>query len=272
MPSAGGFLSQTIPYTGVSVMQLLYALVVLIVGWLIATAIAGFFRRRFKKTKLPELAAEFLGRFLSALLHVAVVLLAAGAVGISLGSVVVGLSAVIGLILGFGMQDTLTNVAAGVWIATLRPIGKDEVVTVAGATGKVCAVGLMATELLTPDNQYITIPNRLVWGSSVTNYSRMPVRRVDVSVSIAYRADVEKAVSVALSLMRGHELVLGGPAPAVVVTELADSAVNLALRAWTNTEDYWTVKGDLTKGILLAYGREGIEIPFPQLDVHMKQQ
>jgi small conductance mechanosensitive channel len=206
------------------------------------------------------------------LLHVAVVLLAAGALGISLGSVVVGLSAVIGLILGFGMQDTLTNVAGGVWIATLRPIDKDEVVNVAGVTGKVRAVGLMATELLTPDNQFITIPNKLVWGSTVTNYTRMPTRRVDVSVGIAYGADLHKAVQVAMDLMSGHEQVLDDPARAVVTTELAASSVNLVLRAWVNTEDYWGVKGDLTSGILLAYAKEGIEIPFPQLDVHVKQQ
>jgi small conductance mechanosensitive channel len=251
MTAASGFLSQTIPYTGVTIMQLIYAVVVLVVGWLIAGAVGGLFARRLKKTRLPELAAEFVARFLGALLHVVVVLLAAGALGISLGSVVVGLSAVIGLILGFGMQDTLTNVAGGVWIATLRPIDKDEVVSVAGMTGKVRAVGLMATELLTPDNQFITIPNKLVWGGTVTNYSRMPTRRVDVSVGIAYGAD---------------------PAPAVVTTELADSSVNLVLRAWVNTEDYWGVKGDLTNGILLAYGKEGVEIPFPQLDVHVKQQ
>ncbi len=269
---AGGLLSQTVPYTGVTIMQLIYAFVVLVVGWIAAGIIGGFFGRRLKKSQLPDLAAEFVSRFLGALLHVAVVLLAAGALGISLGSVVVGLSAVIGLILGFGMQDTLTNVAGGVWIATLRPIDKDEVVTVAGVTGKVRAVGLMATELLTPDNQFITIPNKLVWGSTVTNYTRMPTRRVDVSVGIAYGADLHRAVEAAMQLMKDHEHVLEDPPPAVVTTELADSSVNLVLRAWSNTQNYWGVKGDLTSGILLAFRREGIEIPFPQLDVHVTQQ
>jgi small-conductance mechanosensitive channel len=272
MASPGGFFSQTLPYTGITVMQLVYALAVLIIGWIVAGAIGAIFSRKLKKTKLPALAADFLASFLGALLHVAVVLLAAGALGISLGSVVVGLSAVIGLILGFGMQDTLTNVAAGVWIATLRPIDTDEVVEVAGKTGKVRAVKLMATELLTPDNKYITIPNKLVWGDSVTNYTRMPTRRVDVAVGIGYASDLQRAVRVATELMRGHSLVLDDPAPAVVTTELADSSVNLVLRAWAKTEDYWTVMGDLTNGILEAFKREGVEIPFPQLDVHVTQQ
>jgi small-conductance mechanosensitive channel len=128
----------------------------------------------------------------------------------------------------------------------------------------------MATELLTPDNVFVTIPNSQVWGSPIINASRMPTRRVDVPVGIGYGSSVDKAVQVAMDLMKAHELVLGDPAPAVVVTELADSSVNLQLRAWTETGNYWGVKGDLTKSILEALGPAGVEIPFPQLDVHMK--
>lgn len=201
----------------------------------------------------------------------AVILLAVRALGIEVGSVVIGLSAVIGLILGFGMQDTLTNLAAGVWIAALRPIDMGEVVEVAGKVGKVNAVGIMSTELLTPDNVLITIPNKLVWGNVITNYTRMPTRRVDVNVGVAYGTDLDKAIKIAMDLMQNHPKVLKDPAPTVVITELADSSINLQLRAWAKTEDYWTVKGDLTKGIYEAYMKEGIEIPFPQMDVHIKE-
>lgn len=182
---------------------------------------------------------------------------------------VLGLSAVIGLILGFGLQDTITNLAAGVWVAALRPIDKGEFVEVNGISGTVTGVGIMATELLKPDNTYITIPNSLVWGSPVINSSRMDTRRVDVSVGIAYDSDLDLALRVAQDLMESHAAVLPSPQPAVVVTELADSSVNLALRAWTRTGDYWGVKGDLTSGILLAYREAGVEIPFPQVDVHL---
>jgi len=186
--------------------------------------------------------------------------------------VVLGLSAVLGLILGFGMQDTLTNLFSGVWLAALRPIDKDEVVTTNGMTGAVNAIGMMATEILTWDNKFITIPNKLVWGSAIENYTRMPTRRVDVGVGIGYASNLEKAFKVAMDLMRNHSLVLEDPESAVVATELADSSVNLQLRAWTKTADYWTVKGDLTTGILEAFRREGIEIPFPQLDVHLSKE
>ncbi len=154
------------PYVGgVTPIQVITAIVILIVGYIVAKILVSMFKRGgLKKTKLPELVVEFLGRFLSALLYVVVLLLAVRALGIEVGSVVLGLSAVIGLILGFGMQDTLTNLAAGVWIAALRPIDMGEVVEVAGKTGKVNAVGIMSTELLTPDNVLITIPNKLVWG------------------------------------------------------------------------------------------------------------
>lgn len=264
-------LDEPLPYVGVKPIQVITAIAVLIVGYIVAKIIVRAFRKGLKKTKLPELVVEFLGRFLSALLYVAVLLLAVRALGIEVGSVVLGLSAVIGLILGFGMQDTLTNLAAGVWIAALRPIDMGEVVEVAGKTGKVNAVGIMSTELLTPDNVLITIPNKLVWGNVITNYTRMPTRRVDVNVGVAYGTDLDKAIKIAMNLMQNHPKVLKDPAPTVVITELADSSINLQLRAWAKTEDYWAVKGDLTKDIYKAYMKEGIEIPFPQMDVHIKE-
>jgi len=99
----------------------------------------------------------------------------------------------------------------------------------------------------------------------------MPTRRVDVSVGVSYSGNLEKAIKVAMDLMKGHALVMADPAPAVVTTELGDSSVNLQLRAWVKTADYWTVNGDLTNGIFNAYKKEGIEIPYPQMDVHLKQ-
>jgi len=269
MTDLAGLLQQTLPFTHITVFQLLVALIILIAGWLIAKIIVILFRKELKRTELPELVAELLARFLSVLLYVIVIILAVGALGFSINSVVLGLSAVIGIILGFGLQDSITNLASGVWIAALRPIDKDEVVDINGMIGKVTAVGLMATELLAYDNKFITIPNKLVWGSPIVNFTRMATRRVDVAVGISYESDLKKAIQVAMNLMKKHSMVLKDPEPAVVTTELADSSVNLQLRAWTQTEDYWTVKFDLTNGILETFNREeGIEIPYPQLDVH----
>jgi small conductance mechanosensitive channel len=261
-----------LPVIGITLFQVLLAIVILIAGWIIARIIVMLFRRGMERSsRLPPLVIEFLTRFLSALLIVAVLLLAVSALGIAVGSVVLGLSAVIGLVLGFGMQDSINNFAAGVWVAALRPLDINEVISVNGMTGRVSAVGIMATELLTPDNTYITLPNSTVWGSPIINYTRMDTRRVDVPVGISYGSNADDAFMVAMNLMKDHPLVLADPEPAVVMTELADSSVNLQLRAWTNTGDYWTVKGDLTKGILERLTAEGIEIPFPQLDVHIEK-
>ena len=264
-------MDKPLPYVGVTPLQMATAVAILVIGWVVTKILVGTFKRGLKKTKLPELVVEFLGRFLSALLYVVVILLAVSALGIGVGSVVLSISAVIGLILGFGMQDTLTNLAAGVWITALRPFDKGDVVTVAGQTGKVNAVGIMSTELLTPDNTLITIPNKLVWGSVITNYTRMPTRRVSVDVGVAYGTDLDRAIKIAMDIMKGHPKVLNDPEPSVVITALADSSINLQLRAWTKTEDYWAVKGDLTRAIYETYMKEGIEIPFPQMDVHIKE-
>jgi len=265
-------LDEPLPYIGITPFQLVSALIILIVGYVVTKVIVGLFKKSMKKTKLPPLVIEFLGRFLAVLLYTAVLILGLGAVGISVSPLILGLSAVIGLILGFGLQDTLTNLAAGVWIAALRPIDLGEVVEVAGKIGSVSGIGLMSTELKTPDNKIITIPNKLVWGSIIVNYTRMPTRRVDVDVGVAYGTDLDRAIKLAMDLMKSHPKVLDEPEPGVVITALGDSAINLQLRAWTKTEDYWTVKGDLTRGIYELYTKEGIEIPFPQLDVHLKKE
>jgi small-conductance mechanosensitive channel len=264
--------NEPLPYLGVTPFQIVSAIVILVVGFAVAKIIVGAFKRSLKRTKLPPLVIEFLGRFLAVLLYVIVIIVALGAVGVSVSPVILGLSAVIGLILGFGLQDTLTNLAAGVWIAALRPIDLGEVVEVAGQTGKVDGIGLMSTELVTPDNKFITIPNKLVWGTVITNYTRLPTRRVDVDVGVAYGTDLDRAIKLAIDFMKSHPKVLNEPEPSVVITELADSSINLQLRAWAKTEDYWAVKGDLTKGIYELYTKEGIEIPFPQLDVHLKNE
>lgn len=265
-------LDNTIPYTDISIFNLLIAILIIIIGFAIVKIVVSIFQAGLKKRKLPALVIEFIGRLIASLANIMVILLAVSALGFDVDSVVLGLSAIIGLILAFGLSESFHNFFAGIWLAALRPIDKDEVVSVSGVTGKVSAVGMMATEFLTADNKYITVPNKLVFGSPIENMTRMPIRRVDVNVGIAYGSTIDQAIRVAMKLMRSHSLVLKDPTPTVVSTELADSSVNLQLRPWSKTDNYWTVKDDITKGIHDAYLKAGIEIPFPQLDVHMKKE
>ena len=246
------------------------ALIVAVIGLIVVRVIRSAFKTMLSRaSKLSGLVVEFLVRFFSILLYVILILIVMATLGFDVSSVVLGLSAVIGLILGLGLQDTITNLAAGVWVAAFRPIDKGEFAEVNGISGTVMGVGIMMTEMLKPDNTYITIPNSQVWSNPVINYSRMDTRRVDVTVGVAYDTDLNKAIRVATDLMKSHEMVLPSPEPVTVVTELADSSVNLSLRAWTKTDDLWGVKWDLTREIVGAFRDAGIEIPFPQVDVHL---
>ncbi|HOB07709.1 MAG TPA: mechanosensitive ion channel family protein [Methanoculleus sp.] len=246
------------------------ALIVAVIGLIVVRVIRSAFKTMLSRaSKLSGLVVEFLVRFFSILLYVILILVVMATLGFDVSSVVLGLSAVIGLILGLGLQDTITNLAAGVWVAAFRPIDKGEFAEVNGISGTVMGVGIMMTEMLKPDNTYITIPNSQVWSNPVINYSRMETRRLDVTVGVAYDTDLNKAIRVATDLMKSHEGVLPSPEPVTVVTELADSSVNLSLRAWTKTEDLWGVKWDLTREIVGAFRDAGIEIPFPQVDVHL---
>ncbi len=262
-----------LPYIGFSIIQIIWFVVVLVVGFvLVKYLILSWMKKSMKKTKLPEILVEFLIKITAIFLYFLVFLLALIALGYNMNSIVIGLSAIFGLILGFGLQDTITNMASGFWIALTRPFDKGEVVSLQGLTGKVVGIGIMSTRMLTPDNIVITIPNGTVWGSPMINYTRMNIRRVDVDIGVSYDTNLDKAIKIAMDVMHNHKLVLDDPEPSVAITELADSYINLQLRPWAKTTDYWTVKGELTKQILETYGKKKIEIPFPQMDVHLKKE
>lgn len=264
-------MEQVIPYTEITFYRLTFSILVLAFGFFLSKYIIRVLKRGIQKTKIPDLTIEFLTHLLSILLYVIVVLGFLKSLNFDVDSYIIGISAVLGLVLGLGMQDTFTNLTAGVCVAAIRPIDMGETVTVSGQTGKVRSVGIMSTELLTPDNQLITIPNKLVWGSSIVNMTRMPTRRVSVNIGISYSSDLDKATAIALNLMKTHPLILRESGPSVVITELSDSSINLQLSAWAKTGDMGTVKNYLITGIFDAYTKEGIELPFPQLDVNIKQ-
>lgn len=264
-------MEQVIPYTEITFYRLTFSILVLAFGFFLSKYTIRVLKRGIQKTKIPDLTIEFLTHLLSILLYVIVVLGFLKSLNFDVDSYIIGISAVLGLVLGLGMQDTFTNLTAGVCVAAIRPIDMGETVTVSGQTGKVRSVGIMSTELLTPDNQLITIPNKLVWGSSIVNMTRMPTRRVSVNIGISYSSDLDKATAIALNLMKTHPLILRESGPSVVITELSDSSINLQLSAWAKTGDMGTVKNYLITGIFDAYTKEGIELPFPQLDVNIKQ-
>jgi len=178
---------------------------------------------------------------------------------------------VVGFVLGFALQDTLANFAAGFMILLNRPYDVGNVVTAAGVTGSVESMSLVSTTLKTPDNQRIIVPNGSIWGGVIQNVTSQETRRVDLIFGCGYEDDISKAQAVLEDIVSSHELVLKDPAPVIRLHELADSSVNFIVRPWTKTSDYWAVYWDLTRTVKERFDSEGLSIPYPQQDVHMHQ-
>lgn len=174
-----------------------------------------------------------------------------------------------GFVIGFALQGTLSNFASGVMILVYRPYDIGDVVTAAGVTGKVSAMTLVSTTLLTPDNQVIIIPNGSIWGSVITNITANDTRRVDMTFGIGYEDDMGKAQQILEETLANHPKVIKDLGITVKVGELADSSVNFIARPWTKTADYWDVYWDLQREVKERFDAANISIPFPQQDIHV---
>ena len=196
------------------------------------------------------------------------VLMALSQVGISLGPMLAGLG-VAGFIVGFALQDTLGNFAAGAMILIYRPFDVNDFVEVTGASGLVKKMNMVSTTITTFDNQTLVVPNSKIWGDVIKNVTAQKERRVDLEFGIGYDDDIELAERVLTEIVAAHEKVLEHPEPNIKLHTLGDSSVNFIVRPWTKTEDYWSVYWDLMREVKLRFDREGISIPYPQRDVHL---
>jgi len=196
------------------------------------------------------------------------VLVALSQLGISLGPLLAGLG-IAGFVVGFALQDTLSNFASGLMILFYRPFDVGDVVEAGGVFGKVSHMSLVNTTILTFDNQTLIIPNSKIWGDVIKNLNSQTERRVDMLFGIGYGDDVPKAEQVLTDIVHGHDKVLDDPAPVIRLHELGESSVNFVVRPWVKTEDYWDVYWDVTRAVKMRFDAEGITIPFPQRDVHV---
>ncbi len=188
--------------------------------------------------------------------------------GIDIAPLLAGIG-VLGFVVGFALQDTLGNFAAGIMLLMYRPYDVGDFVEVAGREGSVAAMTLVSTTLMTPDNQRLTVPNGSIWGGVIRNVTANPTRRFNETIGIGYGDDIDKAREIALEVLGGIESVHGDPSPGVHVTGLGDSAVNLSLRGWVDTSKYFGTCCEVRHRIKAAYDEAGISIPYPQQDVHM---
>ena len=244
---------------------------ILLVFWIIA-GILGKVVRKATGLRRVQGQSALLTTFINHMVRRTVLLIglitALSAVGVNVGA----LLALVGggaFIIGFALQDTLGNFAAGVMLLIYRPFDVGDAVEVGGISGKVDKVSLVSTIIRTPDNKVVLVPNKQVWGQVITNSTASAERRVDMIFGIGYGDDVDRAKEILERILAEHELVLDEPAPTVQLNELGASSVNFICRPWVKTADYWTVYWDVTKQVKKEFDANGISIPFPQQDVYL---
>jgi small conductance mechanosensitive channel len=249
-------------------LKIIGAIIILLVGRIAAGIGRRVVVNLLEKSKTDASITSFVGNLAYILILIFAVLAALAKFGIQTASFVAILGAA-GFAVGFAMQGSLANFAAGVLILVLRPFKVGDFIIGAGEAGTVKEISLFTTVLATPDNVKIMIPNGKLFGDIIKNVSAYDTRRVDLVVGIGYGSDIQKAYDVITGLLGQDNRILSEPAPQVAVSELADSSVNFVIRPWVKKEDYWPVKFDVTRKIKEAFDDNGIEIPFPQQVVHM---
>ena len=244
------------------------AIIILILGRIAAGIGQKTVKKLLEKSKTDPAVVSFVGSMIYFLILIFAVLAALAKFGIQTASFVAILGAA-AFAIGFALQGSLANFAAGVLILVLRPFKVGDYIDGAGVGGTVKDIQLFTTVLATPDNVKIMVPNGKLFGDTIKNFSGFDTRRIDFVIGIGYTSDIQKAYDVLMSLIKADTRILSDPPTNIAVSELADSSVNFVVRPWVKRSDYWGVKFDLTRKIKEAFDENGIEIPFPQHVVHM---
>lgn len=249
-------------------LQIIGAIIILIVGRIAAGVCRSIVRRLLEKGKADPAIVSFTGSLTYILVLTFAILAALAKFGIQTASFVAILGAA-GFAVGFALQGSLSNFAAGVLILAFRPFRVGDVIDAASVLGTVKDIHLFTTILATPDNVQIIVPNSKLYGDIIKNFSANETRRVDLVIGIGYGSSIQQAYEVIAEILKQDERILADPAPQIAVSELADSSVNFVVRPWVKPADYWNVKFDVTRKIKETFDEKGIEIPFPQTTVHM---
>lgn len=246
----------------------LAALVIFIIGLWIAGTVRGAVKKVvFKSDKLDDTLGAFFASLAYYLIMAVVVIAVLGKFGVQTTSLAALLGAA-GLAIGLALQGTLSHVASGVMLLAFRPIKIGDFVEAGGHAGTVKGISLFVTELATPDNVQIVIPNGDVWSGAIKNYSFHPTRRLDMTYGIGYGADIDKAMAIINAELDADDRTMDDPARTVVVGNLGDSSVDIIVRVWCQGSDYWGLKFDLQKKIKERFDAEGVDIPFPSRTVY----
>jgi small conductance mechanosensitive channel len=249
--------------------RIIAAVVILVVGRWVARLLSNLVKKGMVKANVDETLAGFTQHLCYIALLVFVVIAALEKLGVRMTSFVVVVGAA-GLAIGFALQGSLSNFAAGVMLIIFKPFKAGDYVEAGGKAGTVEEIQIFNTILKSPDNVRIIIPNGQVTAGNIMNYTVNGTRRIDLVVGVSYEDDLKKAQQVIEKVISGDERILKEPAYTVAVSELGESSVNFVVRPWVNAADYWAVRFDITEKIKLALDKNDITIPYPQHDIHMK--
>ena len=246
------------------------ALLLLVIAWTLSGWIARVLERGMTRAKIDATLTRFLARLVGWLVLVLAVLACLSIFGVETTSFAAVLGAA-GIAIGLAFQGTLSNFASGLMLLVFRPFHVGDVINVAGVTGKVYAIEIFTTTIDSFDNRRYIIPNSSVFGATIENITFHPQRRVDLTIGVGYAADIDHTREVLESAVAQIEEILSNPAPAIILNELGASSVNWIVQVWVNAADFGTVKQGLLRAIKNSLDAAGIEIPFPQMDVHLRQ-
>ncbi len=249
-------------------LQIIGAILILIFGRIGAGIARKVARRALGKANVDPTITSFAGQFAYIIVMAVAVLASLAKFGVQTTSFVAVLAAA-GFAVGFALQGSLSHFAAGVLLLIFRPLKVGDFVEAGGVSGTVKEIRLFNTIMSTPDNVHMVVPNSKIFNDTIKNFSVNDTRRIDSTIGIGYGDSIDRAMEVLMETMREDNRIIQEPSPQIVVTELADSSVNLLVRCWTRRVDFWAVKCDLTKNIKENFDLQGIEIPFPQRVVNV---
>ncbi|MFC1451953.1 mechanosensitive ion channel family protein [Verrucomicrobiota bacterium] len=249
-------------------LKVIAAAAILILGRLAAIAIRALVVRLLKKSRVDDTLVSFITSVAYVAIMAFVIIAALGQLGVHTASFVAVLGAA-GLAVGLALQGSLANFAAGVLMTIFKPFKIGDFIEAGGASGIVEEIGIFTTELKSPDNKKIILPNAKVTGDNIVNFSAKDQRRIDIVAGVSYGDDLDKVRKILEQVLSEDDRILDDPAPTIGVLELGDSSVNFAVRPWVKTADYWDVFFATQESIKKRFDAEGISIPFPQQDVHV---
>ena len=249
--------------------SLLMALAILIVGRQLVKLILRLITVALEKSKVEDTVRIFVTNLLNTLLMILVFIAAINQLGIETTSIIAVLGAA-GLAIGLALQGSLSNFAAGIFIVIYRPYKVGDYIEAGNHAGTVKDIQIFSTVLKTPDNKIVVVPNGSIMNGSIVNYSDQDTRRVDLIISCSYEDDIDKVRSVLEDILKKEKRILKDPKPQIAVAELADSSVNFIFRPWVKRTDYLPVYYSLLEEVKKRFDKEGISIPYPQSDVHIR--